>query len=221
MIRRGAAQRGPHPLLSANDWQRAEKPACQRPDRYWLRRNRRLDLPEFVYHPDPIATGSVKPSDTECVCCGSRRGFIYVGPVYAEEELEDCICPWCIANGTAYEKLGAEFVDAAGIGGYGDWDDVPGEVADEIAYRTPGFAGWQQERWWTHCGDAAEFIGRAGRKEVESYGEQLVKAVQYEIGYSDEEWKHYFQALSKESSPTAYIFRCRHCGKLGGYSDSD
>ena len=66
------------------------------------------------------------------------------------------ICPWCIADGTAAARFGAAFTDAAGVGGYGDWDDVPPSVVDEVSQRTPGFTGWQQERWWTHCGDAAE-----------------------------------------------------------------
>ncbi|MCP4306259.1 MAG: CbrC family protein [bacterium] len=40
------------------------------------------ELPSFRYHPDPIATGSIRPSD-EAVCrrCSRNRGFIYVGPV--------------------------------------------------------------------------------------------------------------------------------------------
>ena len=28
-------------------------------------------------------------------------------------------------------------------------------------------------------------------------------------------------ALDKEGSPTAYMFRCRKCGQLGGYQDCD
>jgi hypothetical protein len=42
-------------------------------------------------------------------------------------------------------KWKAEFVDRDFIGG-GDWEPVRTEIADEIAYRTPGFSGWQQER---------------------------------------------------------------------------
>jgi hypothetical protein len=41
-------------------------------------------LPSFRYHPDPVATGSIEPSDAVCRCCGRARGYIYAGPVCAE-----------------------------------------------------------------------------------------------------------------------------------------
>jgi uncharacterized protein CbrC (UPF0167 family) len=63
-------------------------------------------------------------------------------------------------------KLEVSFTDESGIGGYGHWDNVPADVAATVAYRTPGFKGWQQERWWTHCGDAAAFLGRFGVTEL-------------------------------------------------------
>lgn len=144
---------------------------------------------------------------------------MYKGPVYSEEELGDVICPWCIANGRAHEKFNAKFVDAAGVGGYGDWQTVPPEIVDEVAHRTPGFSGWQQERWFTHCDDAAEFLGAAGRKELEGFGDEAISAIQKEAGLSAQDWDSYLRALDKESGPTAYVFRCRHCRALGGYSD--
>ena len=69
-------------------------------------------LPTFRYHPDSIATGSVKPSDKECRSCGEARGYIYTSSVYAEESLDEEICPWCIADGSAAEKFDASFCDA-------------------------------------------------------------------------------------------------------------
>lgn len=181
-----------------------------------------MELPKFKYHPDPVVTGSVEESDTECVCCGEARGFIYSGPVYAVEEYDQCICPWCIADGSAHDKLEASFTDDAGIGGYGMWDEVPEEVVEEVANRTPGFSGWQQEQWWTHCGDAAQFIGRAGRKELKALGDPAIVAIQESTGLSDgPEWDHFLASLEKEGSPTAYMFRCRKCGQLGGYQDCD
>ena len=180
-----------------------------------------MQLPNFKYHPDPLGTGSIEQSDTECECCGRITGYIYKGPTFSEEELDDCICPWCIASGDAHSKFDAEFTDYDGIGDYGTWDSVPVEVKDEVAFRTPGFSGWQQERWWTHCGDAAMFLGLAGKKEVLEYGAQLQKALKDEAGLNDVQWLSYLDALSKTGSPTAYIFKCRHCGGLGGYSDCD
>ncbi|HEY2786698.1 MAG TPA: CbrC family protein [Fimbriiglobus sp.] len=181
-----------------------------------------MALPTFKYHPDPLATGSMEESDTECACCGKVRGFIYTGPVYAVEEYDQCICPWCIADGSAHEKLEASFTDDAGIGGGGMWDEVPDEVIEEVAFRTPGFSGWQQEQWWTHCGDAAQFIGRAGKKELKALGQQAIEAIQDSVGLSDgPEWEEFLGTLNKEGSPTAYMFRCRKCSQLGGYQDCD
>jgi uncharacterized protein CbrC (UPF0167 family) len=42
---------------------------------------------------------------------------------------------------------------------------VPDSVVREVVERTPGFFGWPQERWFTCCGDAAAFIGPAGKSE--------------------------------------------------------
>ena len=60
-----------------------------------------------------------------------------------------------IADGTAAERFDAEFTDV----GTHVPDDVPREVLEQIARRTPGFSGWQQEHWLYHCGDGAAFEG--------------------------------------------------------------
>jgi uncharacterized protein CbrC (UPF0167 family) len=178
-------------------------------------------LPTFRYHPDPRRTGSVVPSPVVCRACGRARGFVYTGPVFAEEELEDAFCPWCIADGSAARTFDAEFTDPAGVGGYGTWDAVPDDVVDEVAHRTPGFNGWQQERWWTHCGDAAQFLGHAGRAELETAWHGAVPALMAEAELDGDEWREYLAALDANGSPTAYVFRCSRCGRLGGYSDYD
>jgi uncharacterized protein len=176
-------------------------------------------LPTFRYHPDPLTTGSVKPSNNVCVRCGTSRGYVYSGPAYGEGDHQDDICPWCIADGSAHDSLGVSFTDKAGIGGYGDWKKVTESVANEVAFRTPGFAGWQQERWFTCCGDAAAFLGRAGRRELSELGPEAVEAIRQELGWDGMEWSTYLSQLDKDGSPTAYVFRCLHCSKLGGYSD--
>jgi uncharacterized protein CbrC (UPF0167 family) len=177
-------------------------------------------IPKFRYHPDPVATGSVEASAVRCVCCDRERGYIYVGPVYAEEEYEGKICPWCIADGSAHDKLDAEFVDLEGIGDYGSWEPVDGSIATEVAFRTPGFSGWQQERWFTCCEDAAVFLGPAGYSELMKHGAKAVEAIRAELGWDDgPQWQEYLRSLSREGEPTAYLFRCSHCGTVGGYSD--
>lgn len=180
-----------------------------------------MKLPEFKYHPDPLKSGSIVPSDNECECCGAKRGFIYTGPVYAEEELVDCICPWCISSGKAHEMYDDEFTDYDGIGDHGTWDDSEQEENEIVAFRTPGFAGWQQERWWTHCSKPAAFLGIAGDRELSNYGESLITNLKAEAKMNSDQWTHYRAALDKNGSPTAYVFRCTVCTEFGGYSDCD
>jgi uncharacterized protein CbrC (UPF0167 family) len=79
-------------------------------------------LPPFRYHPDPLATDSIELRDESCVACGRRRGAVYAGPVYAETDLDERLCPWCIADGTAAEGYGAEFIETG--------DDVADDVPD-------------------------------------------------------------------------------------------
>ena len=176
-------------------------------------------LPTFKYHPDPIATGSVVLCDNECVCCKQARGYIYTGPVYSEDEHAHDICPWCIADNSAHANLGAEFIDPVGVGGYGDWEEVPAPIYEEVSCRTPGFTGWQQEKWFTCCADAAGFLGRAGYKELLAIGAAAIEAVRVESQLDGDEWEEYFKALNRDGEPTAYLFRCLHCQKIGGYSD--
>jgi uncharacterized protein CbrC (UPF0167 family) len=180
-----------------------------------------MNLPTFRYHPDPIGTGSIVESPEECCACGEPRGFVYAGPVYAEEDLDDALCPWCIADGTAHEQFAAEFVDAAAIGGDGEWDAVPPETVEEVAYRTPGFSAWQQEKWFTHCGDAAAFLGPAGWAELKRFGQQAIDAIAEESGLEGDELEDYLHSLDRDGGPTAYMFRCRNCNRFGGYSDRD
>jgi uncharacterized protein CbrC (UPF0167 family) len=171
------------------------------------------ELPAFPYHPDPIGTGAVVNSEAECASCGQARGYIYAGPVFAAEELQGRLCPWCIADGSAAERFEAQFTDVL--------DDVPMDRLLEITSRTPGFAAWQQERWLVHCGDGAAFLGAVGASELANHPEALV-GLQEDLA----EWwpqvqiEEYVSTLSKEGQPTAYLFRCRSCGTHLAYSDA-
>lgn len=177
-------------------------------------------IPSFKYHPDPIASGSIEQRDITCVCCGERRSYVYVGPVYGERDLDEQICPWCISSGLAHNKFGAEFTDIDAIGNYDPAVSLAPDIRAEIAFRNPGFNGWQQERWLVHCDDARAFLGPAGKTEIVEYGSQeLIDSLRTDIGLSDEEFEDYFQKISRNSAPTAYVFRCLHCGQFAGYSD--
>ena len=177
-----------------------------------------MDLPVFRYHPDPALSGSIVASDAQCACCGKRRGFIYTGPAYCEEELEDALCPWCIADGKAHEKFDASFASLDELP-----DDVPPEVRDEIAHRTPGFNSWQEGRWLGCCGDAAAFLEPAGYEEIRARYPQLEGALMmyivHELELSGAAATRFLHGLQRDQGATAYIFACRHCDAKPAYID--
>lgn len=173
-----------------------------------------MPLPVFAYHPDPMATGSIKPSDQACESCSQQRGYVYTGPVFAVEEIE-VLCPWCIADGSAADRFDATYCDVIPPPGITD------AVVDAIAMRTPGFSGWQQERWLFHCGDGAMFLGPAGAQEL-SGDEPALASLRAELAnrrWTVEQIDGYLAALSRDGQPTAYLFECRSCGTHLAYSD--
>lgn len=163
-------------------------------------------LPAFKYHPEPLTTGAIKASGLTCVACDRSRGYIYVGPVYAVEELIEELCPWCIADGSAARKFDAGFTDV----GVGVPAGVAPSVTDEVEHRTPGFEGWQQEHWLYHCGDAAAFLGRVGYNELQQTPDVLsMLLAQHED----------VELLDTDGDATAYLFRCLACGTHLAYAD--
>ena len=177
----------------------------------------KLALPTFRYHPDPVATGAFEPTDGPCTHCGAATGYVYAGPVYAEDEPEPP-CPACIADGSFAATFEAEFTDAAALAGLSE------ARIDEVTRRTPGFAGWQQEQWLTHCEDAAAFLGAVGHEELAKHPLALAdlraRLADADDMASDDIDEH-VAALSRDESPTAYLFRCLHCGAELAYSDAD
>lgn len=168
-----------------------------------------MNLPTFKYHPDPISTGSIIESTALCKCCGESRGYIYTSNVYTTEELNNEICPWCIADGSTARKFDATFVDAyplhqAGIGT---------SIIIEVTTRTPGFDAWQQEVWLTHCNDACAFLGDASKDDVLSIANDRLQV----IGGEDMDYEM-MEAIAKnyvpKGSPSFYKFRCVHCNKI-------
>ncbi|MET9535060.1 MULTISPECIES: CbrC family protein [unclassified Streptomyces] len=173
-------------------------------------------LPEFPYHPDPVATGVVVPSDATCLCCERKRGHIYTGPVYAAEDLTGHLCPWCIADGSAAERFDAHFTGGTSLG-----DDVPLKVFAAVDSRTPGFEAWQEPQWFFHCGDGAAFLGLVGAGELAAHPDALgmLRQEVSGFGWSSDHSTHYLASLDKDGQPTAYLFRCRVCAVHLAYSD--
>lgn len=171
-----------------------------------------VTLPTFRYHPDPLASGSIIASDAECRCCRQRRGYIYAGPVYSETELDEALCPWCIADGSAHEAFDATFVDIAAFP-----PDTPAPVVAEITERTPGYSAWHSEEWLACCNDATAFLGPAGIAEIrKSYRElegSVLGHIVYEMSISGGAATGLLASLDRDTGPTLYLFRCLGCGE--------
>lgn len=176
------------------------------------------DLPVFRYHPDPVASGSVAHSSAVCACCGEARGYLYTGPVYSEMELDDALCPWCIADGSAHARFDATFVDSEAF----DESATDAQIV-LITQRTPGFAAWQSERWLSCCEEPAAFVGPLGYAEIQAnylrLEGSLMSNIVYELGVSGGAATRLMQSLKRDASPTAFAFRCVHCETLLGYVD--
>jgi uncharacterized protein CbrC (UPF0167 family) len=139
--------------------------------------------------------------------CGEERSHIYNGPFYSIEEVED-ICPWCIKDGSAAMKYDGEFQDAASC------ENVDKqEYLVELTTKTPGYSGWQQERWLSHCGDFCAFKSYVGWSEIKDLKEELtddLQAIKADYGLTQEELEKY---LVNNSSMQGYLFQCIHCDK--------
>jgi hypothetical protein len=169
-----------------------------------------MSIPAFTYHPDPIATGSVRPSDMICRCCGQARGYIYTSSVYAIDTLEDSICPWCIADGSAARKFEAMFSDDRPLAQAG----LPDEVIEEVTRRTPGYNSWQQEIWLSCCNDACEFHGDAPCDELQALQGDALARTLAAWEWRERNWPQFVQHYKPGGNPAVYKFRCRHCGVM-------
>lgn len=169
-----------------------------------------MPLPHFRYHPDPLASGSVVVSTAICRRCGEARGYVYTGPVYAEGDLEDALCPWCIGDGSANGDLGAEFVDSEAFG-----EGTPEPAIDEITRRTPGYCAWQSEVWPDCCGDATAFLAPVGMTELQGafrgFSGSVLNHIICDLGISGGAATRLLESLQRETGPTAYLFQCLHC----------
>ena len=92
------------------------------------------------------------------------------------------------------------------------------EKVDELINRTPGYSGWQQEYWRSHCGDFCAFIGYVGAAELKALG--VLDEVLDDPQWSEEE-KDLIQTSVNGGSLQCYLFKCLHCGKHMVWMDCD
>ncbi len=170
-------------------------------------------LPFFKYHPNPIETGSIKLSDKICACCKKARGYIYTASVYSIFDLDESICPWCIADGSAAEKFDATFNNS------GLESNISNEIIEQISKRTPGYECWQTYIWLFHCDDGCEFHGDLSKQEANDLDENAIRKFCVENDLNEEEGKEIIQYYEKGGNPAIYKFVCRHCAKIKLYTD--
>ena len=142
-----------------------------------------------------------------------------VAPAYAAEDLHGAVCPWCISDGSAAERFDARFT----VVGDDVPPGVPRVVLQEIERRTPGFSGWDDERWLFCCDDAAAFLGPVGWEGLADRPD-AVESLRAQVegwGFADEEVEAVIGSLDVEGSSTAYLFRCRHCALHLAYADME
>lgn len=178
-----------------------------------------MDLPSFPYHPDPVLSGSVRPGPETCRCCQRARGAIYTGPAYGTVNIEDAVCPWCIADGAAHRRFGVEFTDSEMLP-----EDAPAAAVEEVLMRTPGFACWQSVDWPACCGDLMAFLEPAGIDEIRARYRQLegelMGVIVHELEISGGAAVRMLNSLHRDRGPTAYVFKCRSCDTRRARIDS-
>lgn len=175
-------------------------------------------LPSFRYHPNPLETEAFRLADVPviCDCCGEPTSIYYDAPFYAEEEI-DQFCPKCISNGKAAQKYNGEFQDESSLESGVDSPDK----LDELIHRTPGYHGWQQEYWRTHCGDYCAFVGYVGYRELKQMGilDEIIDDTVWENWGADPE--KILKDLVNGGGVQGYLFQCLHCGKHLLWIDCD
>lgn len=159
-------------------------------------------LPEFRYHPSPLATGAIRESVTQCPVCEQVTGFAYATTPYGPGTLRN-VCPWCIADGSAAARFKASFVDDFPLLEKG----LPHEVVVEAAERTPGFASFQQEEWQACCGDACAFEGLLDHDAFAGLDDATLLSLHVPADRLDD-----FRAGYTGDDYGVFAFRCRRCG---------
>jgi len=161
----------------------------------------REPIPDFRYHPNPLATGSLIRTQRACPSCGEFRGFGSAAEPYAIQSVSN-ICPWCIADGSAANKFDAAFSDAHPLLESG----IAPLIVSEATERTPGFVSMQQEEWQSCCNDACAYEGH-----ISSESARLLSSAQL-----DALWLPTDEPLELDDDVdrrdlSLYVFRCLHC----------
>ena len=174
-------------------------------------------LPKFKYHPycleNKVFKKAKKNEEIICMCCNQYTEYYYDKVIYAIEDV-NCLCPQCVADGTAAKKYNATFIQ--------DAEEIENDEhkTTELFERTPGLITWQGEHWLACCNDYCAFMAYAGTEELEKMGiaEEVFADYATQDEYEIEDVRPY---LEKDGSMVGYLFQCLHCGKYRIWVDAD
>ncbi len=167
-----------------------------------------MDLPSFRFHPDPLRTGAIVKQAGHCSCCDQPVDYLYVGPAASIYDLEEKLCPWCIASGAAAEKFDVEFSERQPLIEAG----VDPEVIEEIVGRTPGYICWQHPTWEVHQGKPCQFIGDTTGKALRQMSKDELAAFMESARLDREGFEELLGIYRPNSNPGVYHFRCSETG---------
>lgn len=178
-------------------------------------------LPTFPLFADPVGEGVFKQSQEKCDVCKRARGWVYDEQVYGPESVSDLvICPWCIADGSA-GRLGAVFNDSEVFSSSAPEEGLSPEDRELVEQRTPGFTTWQGNHWMMCCGRACVYLGRAESEDLRGRWADAVESMFEDDELSEEEQEEIVDSISRDGSPSAYVFQCRVCKGHRAYWDAD
>ncbi|MFT9846037.1 CbrC family protein [Aneurinibacillus sp. REN35] len=172
-------------------------------------------LPVFTYHPNVYKQNIIIYHPNICEVCEKEQEYFYDLHPYSEYDLEH-VCVYCIANGEANKKFGAEFNNVIAK----NFDGVDQEKIKELVERTPSYITWQGEFWFSHCNNICAFIGDLQASDIENFKEEVVEDLEEQAEWFGLTVDEYIDELV-DGHMQGYLFQCLHCGKHNVYSDMD
>ncbi len=189
-----------------------------------------IDYPEgypvFKYFVNPLRTKSVIKSNVLCECCGKSKEYSYVAGMESEDIEIDVknLCLDCIASGDAAKKFNGVFTPYSSIANR----TADKNITEEIMYRTPSFATWQEKEWLSHCKTPCTYIGQVYIGDLLKIG--IYKQVRTELSKT-----FYYQNMPmtvaeiddmlinmvEDSSLEGHLFKCTQCGRYKLHIDLD
>jgi uncharacterized protein CbrC (UPF0167 family) len=170
-----------------------------------------VTVPNFTYYTPAALLAVTEASDAACDVCGQARGIRYTGPFYSIAD-DPCICPHCIADGSAAKRFDGQFNDIVI-----EWEDaiinqeaakISPTAVDELLHRTPGYISWQGNTWMFHCADGAVFEGDAFSDEIDNASEATRLHWEAANGLA---WDRVMHPSVRYQHMGVYRFKCRHC----------